>query len=124
MYGHTPGLCLLACSLEVKAQGKLLHNICFFMRGKHLESLQDDSVAVTGACTVRASDGASLPGSCYRALSVICRNLGLTGHFLHTLCIPPPFSNRPLPTKALFSRRIKAQIVVSVPRAESAALTL
>lgn len=55
----------------------------FFMRGKHLQNLQDNSIAVTGACTVRASDGAWLPCSCYRALSVICRKPGLTGHFLH-----------------------------------------
>lgn len=53
--GHIPGLCLLACSLEVKAQGKLLHSMFFFMRGKHLQSVQDNSIAVTGACTVCAS---------------------------------------------------------------------
>lgn len=72
--------------------------------------LQDNFVAVTGACTVRASCGALLLGSCYGA-SLIFRRLYLSGHFLHQLYIPALLSNHPSPTKALFFRRIKAQIV-------------
>lgn len=40
------------------------------------------------------------------------------GIFCTKLCIPPFSPNHPSPTKALFFRRIKAQIIVSVPRAE------
>lgn len=101
MYGHTPRLCQ-PLSWKWKHRVSYSTTYVFFMRGKHLQNLQDYSITVTGACTVRASDGASLPGSAYRALTVICRKLGLTGHFLHHALHSSCFPQSASPNKGSF----------------------
>lgn len=84
-----------------------------------VQNLQDNSIAVTEACTVRAAYGTLLLQSCCRALTLTAEDFVSLGIFCTELCIPPFSPNCPSPTKALFfSRRIQAQIIVSLPKAE------